>query len=64
MESSPSLCHLRVQNNLADFGYILDMKAGGRKKKFFYILGYLLELIINLQNLVNVGHFFHEKSFL
>jgi hypothetical protein len=39
------------------------MKAG-EKKESFYILGYLLELIINLQNLANVGHFFHEKSFV
>jgi hypothetical protein len=38
----------------------------------FDILGYLLELIIEirqfekniLKNLVNVGHFFHEKSFV
>jgi hypothetical protein len=40
------------------------MKAG-QKKESFYILGYLLELIIiNLQNLANVGHFSHEKSFV
>jgi hypothetical protein len=36
------------ENNLAKFGYILDMKVGKKKKKrgSFYILGYLLELII------------------
>jgi hypothetical protein len=36
------------ENNLAKFGYILDMKVGGgvKIKKSLYILGYLLELII------------------
>jgi hypothetical protein len=34
------------QNNLAKFGYALDMKVG--KKESFYILGYLLELIIKI----------------
>jgi hypothetical protein len=34
------------QNNLAKFGYALDMKVGKIKnKKSFYILCYLLELI-------------------
>jgi hypothetical protein len=40
------------ENSLANSSYILDMKVGARKKrkknrkKFFYILDYLLELII------------------
>jgi len=44
-------------------------------KKSVYILGYQLELIIKvwlfekiyknqIQNLVNLGHFFHGKSFV
>jgi hypothetical protein len=56
-------------NNLAKFGYILDVKVENKQKPF-YILGYLLELIIKiwqfrifLKNLANVGHLFHEKSF-
>jgi hypothetical protein len=34
------------ENNLAKFGYVLDMEV--EKKKFFYILGYLLEPIIKI----------------
>jgi hypothetical protein len=34
-------------NNLAKFGYILDMKVGNKiKSESFSVLGYLLELII------------------
>jgi len=36
------------ENNLAKFGYILDMKIGKRKTESFYILSYLLELIIKI----------------
>jgi hypothetical protein len=36
------------EKNLAKFGYILDMKIGKRKTESFYILGYLLELIIEI----------------
>jgi hypothetical protein len=51
---------------------MLDMKVFFLKKESFYILGYLLDLIIklndfekeNLQNLANLGHSFHEKSFI
>jgi hypothetical protein len=54
------------ENNLAKFGYILDIKL--EKIKSFYILGYLLELIVKIwrfekkklfQNLVNSSHFSH-----
>jgi hypothetical protein len=38
---------IRSKNNLAKFGYILDMKVE-RKKESLYILGYLLELIIKI----------------
>jgi hypothetical protein len=38
---------IRSKNNLAEFGYILDMKVE-RKKESLYILGYLLELIIKI----------------
>ncbi len=58
--------------NLAKFGYILDMKVGGKKKtKSFYVLGYLLRTyhkksgylkLIFLWNLVNLGHFFSMKN--
>jgi hypothetical protein len=34
-------------NNLAKFGYILDVKVENKQKPF-YILGYLLELIIKI----------------
>ncbi len=41
------------ENNLAKFGYIIDMKVSKqnknkKNKKSFYILGYLLELIIQI----------------
>jgi hypothetical protein len=46
------------------------MKVGKEKTESFYVLGYLLELIIKIwqfekkiQNLANLGLFFHEKSF-
>jgi hypothetical protein len=57
------------QNDLAKFGYILEMKVE-RKTESFYILGYLLELIIKIwwfgikfkiQKLVNFGPFFAWK---
>jgi len=43
-----------------------------KKEEFFYILGFLLEVIIRLwrfgifliRNLTNLGHFSHEKSFV
>jgi hypothetical protein len=38
------------------------MKIEIKKEKSFDILGYLLELI--LQNLANLDHFFHGKSFV
>jgi hypothetical protein len=63
------------KNNLAKYGYILDMKVGKKrgKKKFkksFHILGYLLELIIqiwrfgkkDLQNLANLVLLFPLKK--
>ncbi len=67
------------ENNLAKFGYILDMKVRNLKKNF-YILSYLLELLIKkirfelffLQNkgliisqkrAIIGGNFFYEKSF-
>jgi hypothetical protein len=54
------------ENNLAKFGYILDMKVE-KKSKSFYVLGYLLELIIKIWRfgkkfLLSLGHLFHEKS--
>jgi hypothetical protein len=54
------------ENNLAKFGYILDMKVE-KNSKSLYILGYLLELIIKIWRfgiffLFSLGHFFHEKS--
>jgi hypothetical protein len=65
------------ENNLAKFGYVIDMKFGrGKKKKteFFYVLGYLLELIIKIWRFLELfffkiwqiwGYFFlHEKSFV
>jgi len=52
---------------------MLDMKVE-KNQKNFYILGYLMELIIKIwqlgflefffQNLTNLDHFFHEKSFI
>jgi hypothetical protein len=38
---------IRPENDLARIGYILDMKVG-KKKKSFYVLGYLLKLIIKI----------------
>jgi hypothetical protein len=67
------------ENNLAKFGYILDMKVGKQKRKktdSICTLGYLLELIIKIWqsennniiiiilNLTNLLKFFHEKSFV
>jgi len=51
------------ENNLAKFGYIIDMKVE-KNIGSFYILGYLLEVIVRLwqfqifefQNLANLGH--------
>jgi hypothetical protein len=48
------------ENNLAKFGYILDIKVG-QKPKSFYILGYLLELVQKIWRIWAI--FFHEKSF-
>jgi hypothetical protein len=48
------------ENNLAKFGYILDMNAG-QKPKSFYILGYLLELVIKIWRIWAIS--FHENSF-
>jgi len=57
---------IRSKNNLAKFGYILDMKVE-RKKESLYILGYLLELIIKIWqfgffilDLTNLDHLLHE----
>ncbi len=52
------------QNNLAKFGYILDMKV--EKNRIFFTLGTLLEINYKnwkferkpFQNLANLGHFF------
>jgi hypothetical protein len=56
--------------DLARFGYILHMKVE-KQTEFFYILGYLLELIIKtwqseifFGNLANLGHFFPWKIFV
>jgi hypothetical protein len=62
-------------DDLARFGYRLDMKVGKKKKKkteSFYILGYLMELIIKIWCSGNFFSksgelglfFFHKKSFL
>jgi hypothetical protein len=34
------------EDDLARFGYMLDMKSTKKKTESFYILGYLLELVI------------------
>jgi hypothetical protein len=59
------------QDNIARFGYILNMKIN-KKSESFYILRYLLELIFkNLAMWIYFffeiwifGTFFHEKSFV
>jgi len=57
-------------DDLARFGYILDMKVR-KKPEFFYIYSWLhtgthhkicrFEFVF-IENLANSGHFFHEKS--
>ncbi len=59
------------EENLAKFAYKLDMKVRKKKKKTFYVLGYLLELINkNMASWIyfplksgEFGLFFIEKSF-
>jgi hypothetical protein len=38
----------RPENNLTKSGYLLDMKVGKKKPESFFILGNLLELIIEI----------------
>ncbi len=49
-----------LQSNLTRFGYILNMKVG-KKPKSFNIIGYLLELIINIWQIWVI--FFMENPF-
>jgi hypothetical protein len=54
-----------LQNNLAKFGYILDMKVGKKERKKrknpFDILGYLLELIIKIWQ-IEISFFFSKSG--
>jgi hypothetical protein len=60
-----------LQDDLARFGYRLDMKVE-KNSESFYILGYLLELIIKISlfenfflgDLAHLDHFFNGKSFV
>jgi len=58
------------ENNLAKFGYILDMKIEKQNPSIFLATYRNLSLksgdleLFSFENLSNLGHFFHEKSFV
>jgi hypothetical protein len=56
------------ENSLANSGYILDMKVGARekkkkRKKSFYILDYLLELIIKNLEILKIKNSLKSGKF-
>jgi hypothetical protein len=65
LQGKVKLSHVRgnhPKNNLAKFGYIIDVKVGEKQKtESFYVLGYLLELIIKTWEFGGVFFFFPLK---